>query len=167
MQGAQHVVKCLPILPVYALWYGVSSRKYPYFPHAPPPSHMEIPIKLRTLLQNCGLTEPTTPQEIPIRSVRVVWMFSLQFWSYRTPTPQGNSSPFCEPGSVDVFLTCTFSMLFSKEFSDLSSVCHSGRLQQHEDQQPSSSESSQSDLYERYLCIYKLWKPVMWQVAQF
>lgn len=81
--------------------------------------------------------------------------------------PSGNSSPFCEPGSVDVFLTCTFSMLFSKELSDLSSVCYSGRLQQHEDQQPSSSESSQSDLYERYLCIYKLWKPVMWQVAQF
>lgn len=52
-------------------------------------------------------------------------------------------------------------------FYDLLSVCYSGRLQQHEDQQPSSSESSQSDLYERYLCIYKLWKPVMWQVAQF
>ena len=40
-----------------------------------------------------------------------------------------------------------------KKSSDLSSVCYSGRLQQHEDLQPSSSESSQSDLYERYVYI--------------
>jgi len=38
--------------------------------------------------------------------------------------------------------------------SDLLSVCYSGRLQQREDLQPSSSESSQSDLYERYVYSY-------------
>ena len=41
-----------------------------------------------------------------------------------------------------------------KKSSDLLSICYSGRLQQHEDLQPLSSESSQSDLYERYVYIF-------------
>ena len=40
------------------------------------PTPLEIPIKLHTFLMFFGLTEPTTPKEIPISSVEVVWMFS-------------------------------------------------------------------------------------------
>ena len=32
--------------------------------------------KFKTFLTFFGLTEPTTPEEIPISSVEVVWMFS-------------------------------------------------------------------------------------------
>ena len=41
-------------------------------PHTP----LEIPIKLHTCLKFLGLTEPPTPQEIPIPSVGGVWIFS-------------------------------------------------------------------------------------------
>ena len=54
------------------------SRKYPHLPHNPPPprTRLEIPIKLHTFLSFFGLTVTFLPQEIPIPSVVIVWIFS-------------------------------------------------------------------------------------------